>query len=346
MADTAIDKFKRIKSLKCYEQVEEMIYAGYPVSAVANFIQSRRGEYRDVKRSSLIQMLKVYRQSLKEGGMVHQTLPRVFADAEKKFSNKMQELERLEDRFQALQYRFDVLHAEERMTGEINPQVDKIDKGMRETIRQMHVIKMDLGLVGSRDLGTITVSAERIAYVKDRYGEGAAKAFAEPVSRGRVLAALNAIRRTGTLRDKDGEELDVASRLNLDEEERSQVVDVEFETADAPQAAGDDGAGEDGGEPVEGGQGPDWGAVGEDFSQPDEGMPFDEKVEALEPDPEPEEEPEREPEESPGEVKDPPSDTTEMEPVRRGHQGLPPGPAKPSVRGNAQGRWNSKKKKG
>ena len=83
MAKAAIKKFVKIKTLKCFDQVQEMLYAGYPPAAVATYIQDRMREYRDIKRTSLIESLKLYRQDLREGGLVRSTLPRVFIDAEK-----------------------------------------------------------------------------------------------------------------------------------------------------------------------------------------------------------------------------------------------------------------------
>jgi len=336
-ADTSIDKFKRIRSLKCYNQVEEMLYAGYPPSGIANYIQVRMNEYRDVKRASLIDMLQRFRQSLKEGGLVRSTLPRVFSDAEKKFANKMKNLERLEDQYLAMQYRFDVLHAEERMTGQINPKVDKIDRRMEQIISKMHTIQMDLGLVGSRDLGTITVSAERVEFIKNKYGEKAAQAFADPVSRGRVLAALNAIKRAGSLRNRDGTPMQVGDHMDLSEDE-SRIVDIEYEAT-----GGDDEHEEsdEGGGPEEWEGGPpqhNLDDIREDLSKPDED-PMDERVEALDPD-------DDEEEKMPNTPIDPPTQCVEMEPVRRKpDQRFPPGPMKPSVRGNVKDRTTSKDRK-
>lgn len=336
-----LTKFVKIRKLKCYPQVEEMLYAGYPVSAVCVYIQDRMKEYPEIKRTSLIERLSLFRQSLSEGGLVHSTLPRVFVQAEKKFSNKMMELERLEDSFSAMEYRFDVAHAEERINGKIDPQVDRIGKSMRDIVMQMHNIKMDLGLVGSRDLGTITVSAEKIAYIKDKYGEGAAKAFQDPVSRGRVLAALGAIKRAGNLRDTDGEPMELGDRMDLSDAEKSRIVDVEYEVAEGDDVPEGDDGGEDAGDSENGQQGTEFMPQGEDLNKPSDDMPegdmpegYDEVVEALDPDEEPEEG-------SQPVVRRDPQNNIEMAPVRKREGRLPPGPIKPSVRGNVERRWSS-----
>jgi len=325
------DKFVRIKALKCYDQVEEMLYAGFPCSAIADYVQVRMREYLDVSRMALTEMLNYYRRTMNDGRVVKGTLPRLFVRAEKNFSNKMKELERLEDQYKAIQYRFDILHGEERMHGRINPEVDKVNKSMLDIISRMHGIKMDLGLVGSRDLGTVTVSAERVELIKEKYGENAAKAFSNPVSRGRVLAALGAIRRAGQLNDRDGEEMDIGKRINLtDEEKESLVVDAEYtemEKTDEDIELVDES--KDGAVPNE----------DIDVPWPIDEEGYEEKVEALDPAdiPDVEELPK---------VRDRAHHEVEMEPIRREPGwNLPPGPEKPSVRGNVVQRWSTKKKK-
>jgi len=336
------NRFARIKDLRCYVHVEDMLYAGYPVSAVADYIQVRMNEYRDVKRTSLMQVLKMFRSlALSDSKMVYDTLPRAFATAEKNFSNKMRELERLEDGYLAMQYRFDVAHAQERMTGVMDQQADRIYRMMTDTVLKMHNIKMDLGLVGSRDLGTINVSAERVSYIKDKYGDGAAKALADPVSRGRVLAALNAMKKAGSLRDKDGEPMDYGSHMDLSANEKSQVVDIEYEAEDAdlepvkgdPVGEGGDGAG--GGE--DGGFVPQ----GEDLSKDEDApMGYDERVEALGDVEEEEEVQQAGVSASP--KKDDQRDIA-MAPTAETSPHLPPGPTRPSVRGNVEDKWSSRR---
>lgn len=344
MSEAAVDKFKRIRTLRCYEYVEDMLYAGFPPSAVADYIQTRMHEYRDVKKTSLIEMLKRYRDSLKDAGLVCSTLPRAFVKAEKNFTNKMKELERLEDMYQAQQYRFDVAHGNERISGFLDPVVDKIEKGMRDIAMSMHRIKMDLGLVGSRDLGTITVTAQDEEYIKNKYGDGAAKAFADPVSRGRVLAALGALKRAGDLRNKDGSPLRIAEHMDLSEDERAQIIDIEPEESEEEEGAVEEES-EPGVEhhpPVK--KAPrkkpsDFMPEGEDFSAPADDM--DESVEALDV----EDEPETESEEAPV-ASAPKAPEVVMEPVRRPTApNLPPPPMKPSVRGNPEDRWTTRKKK-
>jgi hypothetical protein len=231
MVEQSVEKFHRIKGLDCYEEVEEMLYAGYPTSAVAEFIQKQNREYVDVRRKSLEEMLRLFRESLSDGVAIASTLPRQFIKAQQNFANKMAELEILGEMLQSQLYRFDVAHAHERMENLIDSQVEKQIDGITKTIMKIHSIKMDLGLIGSRDLGTITVSAERLEYIKNKYGEKAAKAFDNPVSRGRVLAALSAMRRLGKLRDKEGNLINLEDKMALTEEDR-RIINAEYHEVD------------------------------------------------------------------------------------------------------------------
>lgn len=193
-------KNSRIENLKCYKKVYEMLAAGMPYPFIAKFIHDQ-GESTDIKRISLIGSLKRFADDMVLVDKLFTRLPHVVVNANKEFADKLDELRRLEKQYEAQLYRFDAAHAEERMSGKINPRVDKIQDTLVGIITKMHSIKMDLGLSGSRDLGTLTVSAERMEEIKAKYGDGAARAMADPVSRGKVLAVLHAAREAARLTD-------------------------------------------------------------------------------------------------------------------------------------------------
>lgn len=228
----------RIANLRCYERVHDMVCAGYPLTAIANLIQDRMQEYLDVPKSTVVVALHRYRENLKEGGgLARDIMPRVFVEAKKKFSNKMEELERLEDIVLMLQYRIDLAHGTERMTNVVDPAVDRITREFTNVVTRMHDIKMDLGLVGSRDIGTITVSAERLEEVRLKYGDSAAKAYADPVSRNRVLAAIGAIRKVS------GDEAvkRLATEMGVADSDGT-VIEAEFTTKDKDSVAKEAGS--------------------------------------------------------------------------------------------------------
>lgn len=204
--------YERIKGLGCFEEVYERLCAGYPTPDVARYIQDEEGEYRDVGRRSLAEMLRRYAdEEIVGADLIAPRLPHLVVKAQKEFNDRLEDLRRLERAYEALLYRFDLAHGEERRGGGVNPDVDRQAKVLIDLVAKMHDIKMDLGLTGSRDLGTLTVSAERLAEIKERYGEGAARAFADPVQRAQVLGLLKRVLRLAGRDDAEQAVIDVTN---------------------------------------------------------------------------------------------------------------------------------------
>jgi hypothetical protein len=194
--------FARIKGLRCHTEVVERLVAGYPCPDVARYIQEEEGEYLDVDRKSLSRMLLRYvSEEVSEADLISPRLPHLVIKAAKEFGDRMEDLRRLERTYEVALYRLDLAHGRERRTGDIDAGVDKQMKVLIDLVAQMHAIKMDLGLTGSRDLGTLTVSAERLEEIRTRYGEGAARAFADPVQRAQVLGLLKRVMRLSGRQD-------------------------------------------------------------------------------------------------------------------------------------------------
>ncbi len=186
------EKHDRIKSLKCYTMVREYLVAGYPATSLARIIQKEKRESTDIEFESLVNALKLYRADICPADKLIPRLPHIVMDAEKQFTDKLEELKRLEAILDANMWRFDLLHAKERMTDVVNEELDKVQNNVIKIIGKMHEIKMDLGLSGSRELGTLTVSTDKLEEVEKEYGEGAARALADPVKRNRVFAVIKA----------------------------------------------------------------------------------------------------------------------------------------------------------
>lgn len=200
------EKFSRIKELRCFDQVHEMLAHGCPAPSVANFIRDQ-GEYDDVTIETLINALKKYRLEILPADVISNRFPHIIIEAKKAYTDKLEELRRLDNQYEALLYRFDLAHSRERASGFIDPQVDKIQKSIGDCIRMMHIIKMDLGISGQQHVGSMHVSPERLEEIRAKYGDMAARAMANPVSRSRVLAALDLIRKEHYLKAKEAGEI-------------------------------------------------------------------------------------------------------------------------------------------
>lgn len=190
------ERWVRFKRLPCAQEVVERLVAGFPVADIARYLQEEEGLCLDVKRASLCDMLRQYAtDELVPADLIAPRLPHLVVKANKEFGERLEDLRRLERMYELGLYRIDLAHGQERRTGELNPDVDRHMKGLVDLVAKMHDIKMDLGLTGSRDLGTLTVSQERLAEIRTRYGEGAARAFADPVQRAQVLGLLKRVMR-------------------------------------------------------------------------------------------------------------------------------------------------------
>jgi len=203
------EKFTKIKKLRCFEQVHEMLAYGCPAPHVAKFVREQ-GEYKDVTSASLINILKRYRAEILPVDVLTTRQPHIIIEAKKAYTDKLEELRRLDVQYEALVYRFDLMHSRERASGLIDQAVDRIQRSILDVIKAMHVIKMDLGISGQRNLGTLHVSAERLEEIRAKYGDKASKAMANPVSRAKVMSALELIRKKAYLEGvESGEIIDV-----------------------------------------------------------------------------------------------------------------------------------------
>jgi hypothetical protein len=199
-------KHWRIKQLKCIRQVEEMLLSGCPCADVATYIQSDRRESEDVTRRVLAQQLSEYRQTL-IGDEVVPWIPE-YSTVRKVIKDRLKNVERLEMVYEALMYEFRQAHGLSRRLGRPNPLMVKYAKEIRDTVMRIHDLEVSLGLVAAKEVGTLDVSEEKLEEIRERWGDEAARAYMKPVSRHRVLAAFEHIRRTAAVMDKDGKVID------------------------------------------------------------------------------------------------------------------------------------------
>jgi len=200
-------RHKRVKNLRCLRQIDNQLAYGYPLQAVAQYVH-QQGELSDLSLKAVTMALSRYREdSVKDVDIVSARFPHVVVKAKKQYTDKLEDLVRLDIQYEALLYRFDMAHARERETGVIDPQVDKMHKSILDTISRMHTIKMDLGIGGHDSVGVLNVPAERLVELQEKYGDRVARAMSNPVSRARVLHAMDMIRKTAVA--KLGDVIDV-----------------------------------------------------------------------------------------------------------------------------------------
>jgi hypothetical protein len=199
-------KFSNIKALRCFDRVHEMLSYGYPAKTVAKYI-IEQGEYTWVTFNSLKEMIGQYRrEEILPRDVMACRMPDIMLSAKKTYTDKLEDLRRMDLLHEKVLSRLDREMAKEDDSGVTDIVVDRMVRELLKIETAMHQAKMDLGISGQRHIGTLTVSPERLAEIRDRYGEGAASAMADPVSRARVLAVLKAAQDRADMMDKDEEE--------------------------------------------------------------------------------------------------------------------------------------------
>lgn len=202
------EKFTKIKQLRCLDDIEFRLLCGHPTSEVARYIQQERGEYLDVTLASLGNALGRYRQTLVPADVILMTLPPSIMKKSEDFTDKLKILKRMERLYRIYEYRLDLAHGHERMEGVMNDNVTRMGREIRELLFRMHSVTMDLGLVGSRDLGTVAISPERLEQIRDKYGDESAEAYSDPVSRGRIFSAVKATLELAAMKGEPMEEIE------------------------------------------------------------------------------------------------------------------------------------------
>lgn len=197
------DRFARLRQLRCFGRVNDMLCFGYPAPDVAKFVKSQ-GEYRTATMKSLAETLRRYRRTeLLPADVLACRRPDILVNAKKAYTDKLGELRQLDLLFQRTLCRYDRESAKELDSGRYNPAVDKLEKSMMGILKTIHSIKMDLGIAGQRQMGTLTISPERLEEIRNKHGDGPARVMADPVSRARILAYIRAVNDAAMLKAKE-----------------------------------------------------------------------------------------------------------------------------------------------
>ena len=201
--------FAKLKALPCHDEIRERLLAGFPPGEVARWVQEDEGAYLHVTRRSLAELLRRYvAAEISPIDLIAPYLPHTVLRAQREFDDRLRDLRRLEAAYEVALYRVDLAHGKERRTGVIDPAVDRHVRVLMDLVVRMHGLKMDLGLTGERERGVLIPSPERLAEIKEKYGEGAARAFADPVQRAQVLGLLKRVMRLSDRTDIDDKVVD------------------------------------------------------------------------------------------------------------------------------------------
>lgn len=229
---TSRPSFARLKSLKCFLEVRQMLLGGWPALEVARFVRDVRGEGTDVAEVTLSAEISAYRRSLPpaellagvppsststgdgggggvapavlgaSGTPVVTRLPLAFTHAAKRVREGLDELKELERLYGIQMERVEIDFATEKKIGKLFPSMTAEIRAAREILEKRAQLKMDLGL-DERHLGRLEVDTNAPPVVVERYGAEVVKhAVASPESRRKLLGVVERLTQLQQLRDR------------------------------------------------------------------------------------------------------------------------------------------------
>jgi hypothetical protein len=163
-------RFKRLRELTCFPEVDARIRKGWPLRSLAIYIQEECGEYTDITFQSLITTLNDYRKSLPPAELVKDTMPEIYAEAERKMREGLDEIEEYEDLYWLQRDRIAIDYASEKKINKLFKTTVREVVAAAEILKMSADLKMDLG-INQRQLGKLNIDANLMAEVRNKYGK-------------------------------------------------------------------------------------------------------------------------------------------------------------------------------
>lgn len=182
-------KFAKLRGLRCFHTIDKMIRDGYQISQIAEYIQVEAGEYTDVTRESLANILSKYKADLPPAEIASINRSRNFLDAARNVQEGVKVLDELEYLYRVQKNRIEYFVGQEEDNGVMSRSMSREIDAARLLVEKIHTVRMDLGM-DERHLGTLTIQAEAIAAAEERYGDRVAAVLRHPEKRRRVLTAM------------------------------------------------------------------------------------------------------------------------------------------------------------
>lgn len=183
-------RFRRIRTSPLYPVILERIKAGDSPIRLAHWMQEQ-GEADDVKVSTLIVELCAFRREVAALHLLDRREPKFVKDAKDRAEAAISEIEEIADIYRLQRKRIQRMVRLEKKMGVSNRMVGNEVRIAAELLRSSHAIKMDLGVNGGRDLGTLTlqpgVPPSAVHQTHQTYGDGVARVLDDPQSRQRLL---------------------------------------------------------------------------------------------------------------------------------------------------------------
>jgi hypothetical protein len=185
--------FKRLKAMKSFQSVDQMVRDGRGLTEIVEFIKST-GEYDGVTDSALRSIVSSYRSSLSPGELVSLLLPRQFLAMVDEWNDKVSALNELERLYMIQAGRIEKFVQKEETLKFPMPMkgvAREIDVG-RQILVDIEKLRLDMG-IDERNLGKLTLQAEVVDAAETKFGQKIARVVANPESRRKVLTIFDRV---------------------------------------------------------------------------------------------------------------------------------------------------------
>jgi len=139
-------RFERLRSLRCFDLVQERVKQGWPLAEVARYIQEDHQEALDTPRTALMAILKQFRASLPPGQLVEQRLPQVFQEAVARIETSLDEVVEMETLYALQMQRVRMDFETEKKINKLLPSMTSEIREARQILESVANLKMELGL--------------------------------------------------------------------------------------------------------------------------------------------------------------------------------------------------------
>lgn len=188
-------RHRRIMSidLEVRRDLDERIQQGFPLPEVAKWLQEDKGECSDLTHDSLVTTLYRYREDMKPIDVAKRLLPSVVQAAHAVIEKSVDELEELQKLYNLQRERIDIGVQFEKASRVLNKNMTQEIAQAAHILMRRHEIKMDLGVQGGRNLGTLSIRPELSERVSSGYSSDILATANDPLSRGKALAVARAL---------------------------------------------------------------------------------------------------------------------------------------------------------
>lgn len=188
------ERYEKLRSLKCYEEVYKRICAGWPATQLARFIQDERHELQGDSVKGLEHLLRDFRGTLPAGDLVAKRFPAVFEEAKEALEYGIDELTELEELYRIQMHRIGIDLKIETKINKLMPSMTSEIREARQILESIAELKMDLGIhqraPEKHDVSVEGTVEARLSADLDKYPEGVREVLENPESRRRVQGMI------------------------------------------------------------------------------------------------------------------------------------------------------------